>query len=84
MKMAPKIMNIRASSGHKLVARFKNGKIRELDLTRYLNKGVFRELKNEQYFKKVRSIGIGVEWPRQQDLSAETLYFDGRPVKKFN
>ena len=45
------------------------------DLRPYLNKGAFRELKDKAYFKKVRVISGGVEWPHEQDLSVDTLYY---------
>jgi len=48
----------------------------------YLNKGVFKELKNESYLQKVRIISGGIEWPHEQDLSADTLYYRGIPLRQ--
>lgn len=39
----------------------------------YLEHGIFRELKNEHYFKQV-GIALGaVTWPNEQDIAPETL-----------
>ncbi|MBI1871460.1 MAG: DUF2442 domain-containing protein [Chlamydiae bacterium] len=62
--------------------RFKNGQLRLFDVKPYLNKGIFKELKNESYFKKVRIVWGGIGWPNEQDLSSDTLYYGGLPSKK--
>ena len=62
---------------YKLYVRFKNGKVKLFDMRPYLNRGVFKELKNESYLKKVRVISGGIEWPHEQDLSGDTLYYRG-------
>ncbi|HCU25659.1 MAG TPA: hypothetical protein DF383_11645 [Deltaproteobacteria bacterium] len=49
-----------------------------------MTKGIFKELGDEKYFKKVRLVWGGVGWPRQQDLSAETIYYRGSPVRSPN
>ena len=68
--------------GHKLCVRFGNGESRLFDVGPYLNKGIFKELKNESYLKKVRIISGGIDWPHEQDLSADTLYYRGVSLKK--
>ncbi|MBI4356651.1 MAG: hypothetical protein HY559_02045 [Gammaproteobacteria bacterium] len=35
---------------------------------------MFKELKNKYYFNQVKAIQYVVEWPNQQDFSADTLY----------
>lgn len=62
---------------HKLYVKFKNDRAKLFDMKPYLNKGVFKELKNESYLNKVRIISGGIEWPHEQDLSADTLYYRG-------
>ena len=76
------IARVEIKPEHKLFVRFKNGKSRVFDMKPYLNKGVFKELKNESYLKKVRVISGGLEWPHEQDLSADTLYYRGTPLKQ--
>ena len=81
-KTTPEIDRVTAAAGHQLTIQFKNGETRILDVSPYLNKGIFTELKNEHYFRKVRKTQGGVQWPHEQDLSADTLYLCGKPVQK--
>ncbi len=78
--MTPKIAQVEARPDHKLHVRFDNGEARLFDVTPYLDKGVFQELRDETYFRRVRRVWGGVEWPHEQDLSADTLYCAGTPV----
>ena len=80
--MTPQIAKVTVMPEYKLCVRFGNGESRLFDVRPYLNKGVFKELKNESYLKKVRIISGGVEWPHEQDLSADTLYYRGISLKK--
>jgi hypothetical protein len=79
--MTPKITHVEARPGHKLRVGFENGEARLFDVTPYLDRGVFRELRDQAYFQRVRLVWGGVEWPHEQDLSADTLYCAGTPVK---
>ncbi|MDP2864893.1 MAG: DUF2442 domain-containing protein [Elusimicrobiota bacterium] len=80
--MTPQITKIEVMPGYKLCVRFGNGESRLFNIKPYLEKGVFKELKNEAYLKKVRIISGGIDWPHEQDLSADTLYYRGVPFKK--
>jgi hypothetical protein len=43
------------------------------DLKPYLNRGVFQELKNVNYFNQVSILFGAVTWPNEQDIAPETL-----------
>ncbi len=57
------------------------GKSVSINKRKLSNKGIFKELKDESYFKKVRIVWGGIEWPHEQDLSADTLYYRGRLMR---
>ena len=80
--MAPEIKSIQVKPKYRISVKFKNGQARLFDVEPYLNKGIFKELKNPAYLKKVRIISGGIEWPHKQDLSADTLYFRGKRFLK--
>lgn len=80
--MTPQIAKVEVMPGYKLCVQFGNGESRLFDVKPYLDKGVFKELKKESYLKQVRIITGGVEWPHEQDLSADTLYYRGRSLGK--
>ena len=76
------IAKVEVQPKHKLYVKFKNGKTKLFNMRPYLNRGVFKELKDESYLKKVRVIWGGVEWPHKQDLSSDTLYYRGISIRK--
>ncbi|TVQ18572.1 MAG: DUF2442 domain-containing protein [Spirochaetaceae bacterium] len=44
------------------------------DMKPYLDHGVFRELKDPDYFRQARVVLGAVTWPHGQDIAPETLY----------
>lgn len=63
-----------------LVLAFANGERRRFDVTPYLDKGIFQELRNPAYFRRVRAVSGYVAWPHDQDFSWDTLYLESVPV----
>jgi hypothetical protein len=43
------------------------------DLKPYLDRGVFRQLRDQAYFNQVGIVLGAVTWPDQQDIAPETL-----------
>jgi hypothetical protein len=78
----PKIVRVETKPNYQLRVTFHRFGVRLFDVSPYLEKGVFKELKDEKYFRKVRVVWGGIEWPHEQDLSAETLYCRGIAIKK--
>lgn len=68
--MTPNITHLEPLPSHRLHVRFANEEARVFDVTPYLDKSIFQELRDEAYFRKVRPVWGGVEWPHEQDLSA--------------
>jgi len=57
---------------------FENGERREFDTTPYLEKGIFKRLKDESYFQTVRlSLGT-VCWPEGQDFCPDRRSREGQ------
>ncbi len=77
--MNPKVIEARAIEAHKLFLIFNNQEQRIFDVTPFLDKGVFRELKDENYFQRVRVVNGSVQWPHEQDLSYDTLFLLSKP-----
>jgi hypothetical protein len=59
----------------KLKIKFDNGEEKIFDVTPYLEKGIFTELKDYEYFKKVVNNKYYISWPNEQDFSSDTLYY---------
>lgn len=58
----------------KLELKFKTGEVRLFDITPYLEKGIFKKLKDESLFKQAYVAFDTVCWPGNLDISPETLY----------
>lgn len=78
--MNPAVESVKALAEHKLEVLFKNGERKVFDVSPYLDKGIFSELKDETYFKRVRVAFGSIEWPNEQDFSKDTLYCSGAPL----
>lgn len=50
--MNPSVTQVEAIDNHRLQLQFENGEYKLFDVTPFLDKGIFIELKNEEYFKK--------------------------------
>lgn len=65
----------------RLLITFENGERRIFDVTPYMDKGMFRELRDASAFNNARISFDTVEWPNGADLCPETLYADSVPVE---
>ena len=71
-----KVVSVAPLEGHRLELRFDTGERRIFDLTPYLDRGIFTELKDPAYFRTARVAFGAVAWPHDQDLSPDTLYLE--------
>lgn len=78
--MSYKVRQVKATEKYTLIVTFSNGEMREFNVKPYLNKGIFKELKDLAYFRSVRVVAGSVEWPHEQDFSFDTLYLAGTPL----
>ncbi|MBF0181443.1 MAG: DUF2442 domain-containing protein [Magnetococcales bacterium] len=70
----PKVVAVEACEPPSLVLAFANGERRQFDVSPYLDKGIFKELRDSAYFRSVRAVSGFVAWPRGQDFCPGTLY----------
>ncbi len=71
-----KVISVEPVGDYKLKVLLSNGKQGIFDVSPYLDKGVFCELKEPEYFRRVKVAFGGVIWPHEQDLSAETIEYE--------
>jgi hypothetical protein len=72
--MNPRVIKVTALQNYQLELVFNNNEIKVFDASLYLDKGIFTELKNYEFFKKVRVFMGSVAWPSGQDFCPDTLY----------
>jgi Protein of unknown function (DUF2442) len=72
-----KVIAVRANADFSLTLQFDDGSVKRFDITPYLERGIFKDLKDFNYFKQVKLAFGTVQWPKEQDISPDTLYLEG-------
>lgn len=78
--MNPRVTKATPENDFRVYLEFSNGERREFDVTPYLDKGIFRNLKDEKVFKQVRVSMGTIEWPGGQDFCPDTLYENSKII----
>ncbi len=76
--MNPRISKVEPIENYNLKLDFTNGERGLYDCTGLLDFGVFKELVDKNYFKKVKVFDGTVAWPHEQDICPDTLYLDSK------
>jgi hypothetical protein len=74
--MNPRVKDVTPSNDYTLDIKFTNGEHGIYDCSSLLDFGVFKELKDINYFKKTKAWDGTVMWPHEQDICPDTLYLD--------
>jgi hypothetical protein len=76
-----KVVEAKANDDFSLDLTFDDGSVRRFDVSPYLEFGVFKELKDKNYFKRVRVAFGTVQWPNEQDIGPDTLYLESTVIE---
>jgi hypothetical protein len=71
-----KVIRVDATDDYTLFVELSDGSSGQFDVKPYLDKGVFSELKDKEYFKQVKPLFCGIAWPNEQDFSADTIAYE--------
>lgn len=77
-----KAISAKANDDFTLDLKFNDGKLKRFDVKPYLDFPVFRELKNLEKFKQIKTAFGTVQWQNEQDISPETLYLESVEIKQ--
>jgi len=72
-----RIKDVKALENYQILVTFDNGEKRIQDMKPYLEKGVFKKLKDEKFFKSVKVSFGTVSWGDEIDLCADSIYETG-------
>ncbi|MDP8240218.1 MAG: DUF2442 domain-containing protein [Candidatus Hatepunaea meridiana] len=78
--MNPRVKHVIPNSDYTITLLFDNGEERVFDMTPYLDKGVFKELRDKRLFNSVRPFLGSIKWHNGQDLCPDTLYLDSKII----
>ncbi|MBM3405249.1 MAG: DUF2442 domain-containing protein [Bacteroidetes bacterium] len=74
--MNPRVAKVSPLENYQLLLTFTNGEERVFDMNPYLEKGMFRELKNQSIFRSVKVFLGSIQWINGLDLCPDTLYLN--------
>jgi hypothetical protein len=78
--MNPGVKTVKPLADYRLLLVFDNGERRVFDVTPWLAKGAFRELRDDDMFRTARVSFDTVEWANGCDLCPELLHAESLPV----
>jgi hypothetical protein len=78
--MSPKVIQVQPLDNYHLQLYFDNNEVRIFDVTPYLDKGVFSQLRSVDKFCTVKLFFGGIQWEDEQDFSRDTLYLLSEPL----
>ncbi|MDR3296654.1 MAG: DUF2442 domain-containing protein [Prevotellaceae bacterium] len=74
--MNPRVVGVTPENNYMLLLQFANGEVRHFDVKPYLDKGIFRDLKDPAMFNSARPDGLSVEWANEAAICPDTLYVE--------
>ena len=74
------IINVKPLEDYQLLLVFDNQEKRIKDMKPYLEKGIFKELKDEKFFKSVKILYGAISWDGRIELCADSLYLTSKPT----
>ncbi len=72
---------VKPGPDYKIYVETEDGRKGVFDMSPYLERGVFRELRDINYFNQVGILFGAVTWPNEQDIAPETLAEEMQPVQ---
>ncbi len=77
--MNPRVKTVKPNSDYTLTLTFTNEEVKIFDVKPYLDKGIFKELKDEHLFNSVKPFLGSIQWQNGQDFCPDTLYLNSVP-----
>lgn len=65
---------------YELLLVFENKERRIKDMKPYLEKGIFKKLKDKEFFKNVKVLDGAISWENNIEMCADSLYITSKPV----
>ena len=75
------IVKVKPLEDYKLLLVFDNGEERIKDMKPYLERGVFKELKDISFFNSVKILYGAISWDGRIELCADSLYETSNSIK---
>ncbi len=77
MTINPRVKDVKPNPDYTLTLTFSNGEVKIFDVKPYMDKGIFRELRDRSVFNSVKPFLGSIQWQNGQDFCPDTLYLEG-------
>ena len=78
----PRVKFVKPLGDYRIQLIFENNETRIFDVSPYLDKGIFNQLKDVSIFNSVKPFLGAIQWNNGLDLGPDTLYLDSVPLTK--
>lgn len=78
--MNPRVISVKPLNNYCLELGFSNHETRIFDVSPYLEKGIFCELKLPKMFNTVKVIDGTIQWLNEADFCPDTLYLESTHI----
>ena len=68
------VISVTPIDNYKILLIFGNGEKRQFDMNPFLDKGIFKELRDISIFNTVKVSFDSIEWENKADIDPEILY----------
>jgi hypothetical protein len=74
--MNPRVKEVKPNPDYTLTLIFTNDEVKIFDVKPYMDKGIFKELKDLSVFNSVKPFLGSIQWKNGQDFCPDTLYLE--------
>lgn len=78
------VIDVKPLDNYKLKLKFENDEIKIFDMKEFLDIGLFKQLKNQSEFNKVRVCFDSIQWENGLDFDPEILYSKSVDISKLH
>jgi hypothetical protein len=82
--MHPRVKTVKPSVDYTLILTFTNDEVKVFDVKPYLDKGIFKELRDLSVFNSVKPFLGSIQWRNGQDFCPDTLYLESVSQEQFS
>ena len=77
--ITPDIINVKALENYQIEITFDTREKKIYDMKDIISKNkLYKNLKDKEYFKKIKIRGETIEWERGEDIAPEILYYNSK------
>jgi len=80
--MNPRVKEVVPNNDYTINIVFDNGEEKVFDVKPFLDKGIFKELRDTNIFKSVKPFMGSIQWKHGQDFCPDTLYLSGKRITR--